>query len=242
MQPKVTIIIPFYNDPYVEQAITSALNQTFPNIEIIVVDDGSTRHTDKIQSYTNRILYLGKANGGTATALNCGIRAASGEYIAWLSSDDIFYPHKLAIQIPYMLERRASICYTSFDYINDHGQVIEHNVGPHIPNMKSFYQSMLAGNPINGCTVVARKDLLLQTGLFNEALPFAHDYDLWLRLITSRIDFHYLNQPLIQYRRHEQMGTVKHRTVIEQETRIIQSRYAHLLRVLYQELGGENEL
>lgn len=237
MCPKVTIVIPFYNDPYVDQAITSALNQTFPNIEIIVVDDGSTQHADKIHPFTNRVFYLSKANGGTATALNHGIRAASGEYIAWLSSDDMFYPHKLAVQIPYMLERRASICFTSFDYINAHGQVIEHNVGPLIPNMQSFYRLLLNGNPINGCTVVARKDLLLQAGLFNEALLYTHDYDLWLRLITSRIDFHYLNQPLLQYRRHEQMGTVKHRPVIEQESRFTQSRYAHLLKSCLESLG-----
>ena len=78
--PKVTIVIPFYNDPYVREAVDSALLQTYENLEIIVVDDGSTSHSDKLDSYGERIYYLGKANGGTASALNYGFRYASGDY------------------------------------------------------------------------------------------------------------------------------------------------------------------
>ncbi|MGO4274414.1 glycosyltransferase family 2 protein, partial [Paenibacillus sp. TAF58] len=80
MQPKVSIIIPFYNCPYIDQAIASAIGQTYANVEIIVVDDGSTIHADKIGPFKDRVYYLGKANGGTASALNHGIRYASGEY------------------------------------------------------------------------------------------------------------------------------------------------------------------
>ena len=70
MLPKVSIIIPFYNDSYIDQAVVSALYQTYPNIEIIVVDDGSTQHQYRLAPYLSRIIYLGKANGGTASALN----------------------------------------------------------------------------------------------------------------------------------------------------------------------------
>lgn len=232
--PKVTVVIPFYNDPYVDQAILSALNQTYPNVEIIVVDDGSTQYADRIQQFQKRVFYLGKGNGGTATALNHGIRMASGEYIAWLSSDDIFYPHKLSVQIQFMLERGALASYSSFDYINASGQITEHHAGPQITDMQSFYRMLLTGNPINGCTVVADRNLLLQSGLFDETLPYTHDYEMWLRLITSGIEFHYVNQSLIQYRRHDQMGTIKHRAAIEQEILFTRSRYAYLLESFIQ--------
>src|SRR5689334_17046366 len=100
--PLVTIVIPFYNCAYIDQAVQSALNQTYKPLEIIVVDDGSTRHADRLTPYLPYISYMGKANGGTATALNHGIRNASGEYIAWLSSDDLFYPDKIAHQVAFM--------------------------------------------------------------------------------------------------------------------------------------------
>ncbi|MCZ8513598.1 glycosyltransferase [Paenibacillus filicis] len=238
MNPRVSIIIPFYNDPYVGQAITSALEQTYPNVEIIVVDDGSTQHLDQIAPYMNRVHYIGKANGGTASALNHGIRLASGEYIAWLSSDDIFYPHKLSVQIPFMLSRNASISFSAFDLIDEHNRITEYHVGPRFPNVASLYGAMRHGNPINGCTVVAQKEMLLQVGIFHEALPYTHDYDLWVRLILSRVHFHYLDQPLIQYRWHNRMGTLKHRPAIEQEIRLIQSSYAHSLEAYVRELGG----
>ncbi|GJM76095.1 hypothetical protein HMSSN036_83110 [Paenibacillus macerans] len=96
MTPTVSVIIPFYNCPYVEQAVQSALNQTYRPLEVIVVDDGSTSHAERLAPYRPHIHYLGKANGGTASALNHGIRHASGEYIAWLSSDDVFIRTKSA--------------------------------------------------------------------------------------------------------------------------------------------------
>ncbi|OXM83485.1 glycosyl transferase [Paenibacillus rigui] len=238
MVPLVSIIIPFYNDPYIPQAITSALSQTYPNVEIIVVDDGSTRHADLIQPYRNRVHYLGKANGGTASALNHGIRMASGEYIAWLSSDDLFYPHKLSMQIPYMQACGANFCFTAFDLINEHNQITQQGVAGRFPNVQSFYTAMLSANPINGCTVIMKKELLEQVGLFNEALPFTHDYDLWLRIILARQDLIFLDQSLIQYRQHAQMGTVRHQARITHEIQWVQSLYGARLRAYIQELSG----
>ncbi|UUZ89559.1 glycosyltransferase [Paenibacillus sp. P25] len=238
MYPKVSIIIPFYNDPYVDQAIVSALNQTYPNVEIIVVDDGSTQHADKIRPYMDRLYYLGKANGGTASALNYGIRMASGEYIAWLSSDDQFYPHKLSVQIPFMQAHQSLISFSAFDLIDAYNRVTQYNISPRFPSKLAFNQALRYGNPINGCTVVANRQLLLQAGLFNEALPYTHDYDLWMRLILSRVEFHYVDQPLIRYRWHDQMGSVKNQKAIEAEIRQIQTAYAPLLEAYLRELGG----
>src|SRR4051812_38360727 len=123
MTPKVSIIIPFYNDPYIDQAVMSALYQTYPNIEIIVVDDGSTLHQHLLAPFQSRIHYLGKANGGTASALNYGMRMASGKYVAWLSSDDRFSPDKIARQVDYMERTNAQISHTDYDLMNENGVI-----------------------------------------------------------------------------------------------------------------------
>ncbi|WP_281889200.1 glycosyltransferase [Paenibacillus sp. YYML68] len=238
MYPKVSIIIPFYNDPYISQALTSAVNQTYPNLEIIVIDDGSTQHTELIEPFRSRVHYIGKSNGGTASALNHGIRITSGDYIAWLSSDDMFYPHKLTAQLQYMLRVQAAICFTSFDYIDQHGRVTQAHAGVRFPGYAAFVRSLMYSNPINGCTVVARRDLLQQAGLFNEALRYTQDYDLWIRIVLCGIPFVYHDLPLTQYRWHNGMGTMRHKPAIEQEIQLVRSTYGHLLDSYARQLGG----
>ena len=104
--PKVSIVIPVYNgSDYLKEAIESALAQTYKNIEIIVVNDGSNDNgnTQRIAlSYGNEIRYYYKENGGTATALNFGIEKMQGEYFSWLSHDDVYYPEKISTQIEYL--------------------------------------------------------------------------------------------------------------------------------------------
>ena len=101
--PKISVIIPVYNGQnYLREAIDSVFTQTYKNYEMIVVDDGSTDKTwEMIQSYGSHLYGIQKENGGVASALNCGIRHASGEYIAWLSHDDLFLPNKLERQVDY---------------------------------------------------------------------------------------------------------------------------------------------
>ncbi|SEC69211.1 glycosyltransferase [Paenibacillus sp. GP183] len=232
MMPKVSIVIPFYNCPYVDQAIASALAQTYPNVEVIVVDDGSNQHSERIVPFLDRTHYIGKANGGTASALNCGIHMASGEYVAWLSSDDLFKPNKLAVQIPFMQENEALISYTPFDKIDGTGQLLQSSIAVRFPNQAELIRSFLDGDAINGCTVVMKKELCAQVGMFNEKLNYTHDYDLWMRVALAGIPIHFLDESLIMYRWHDQMGTLKHSKVIKLETRSTRKRYCKQLKGL----------
>jgi teichuronic acid biosynthesis glycosyltransferase TuaG len=232
MLPKVSIVIPFYNCPYIDQAINSALNQTYPNVEVIVVDDGSTQHAERIVPFLNHIHYIGKANGGTASALNYGIRLASGEYIAWLSSDDLFYRDKLKSQVSFMLEQSSMISYTAFDQIDAYNYVTKHAIAPRFASTVEFYRSFLVGDAINGCTIMVKKDLMLSLGGFNEGLPFTHDYDLWIRMILKKIPFHFLDKSLTMYRYHSQMGTIMHHSKIVCEIKAIQDRYSKQIKQL----------
>jgi glycosyltransferase involved in cell wall biosynthesis len=238
MNPKVSIVIPFYNCPYIEQAIVSALGQTYPNIEIIVVDDGSTVHTEKIAPFMTRIHYLGKANGGTASALNYGIRMATGEYIAWLSSDDMFYPDKIERQLSFMLAHLSVISYTAFDEIDAYNNVTGRNVAVRLPNQPEFVRSLLSTCPINGCTVMIKKELFLHVGMFNESLPYTHDYDLWNRIVLGRVFVHFLDEPLTMYRWHNSMGTRRNWPAIQQEIAQLQLFYRDRLQSCVQQLGG----
>lgn len=237
MKPLVTIVIPFYNDPYVDQAVQSALTQSYRPIEIIVVDDGSTMHADRLGPYMPYIHYLGKANGGTASALNHGIRYASGEYVAWLSSDDIFYHDKINRQIQFMLERGAWISHTNFDYIDRQSQIVQHRAGFAFHGTADFYRTFLINNPVNGCTVIMKKELFYHIGLFNESLPYTHDLDLWIRAIQAGISFPYLDEALVGYRWHEAMGTLRYQDLIRQEYAMTQERVRNAIQPILSIIG-----
>jgi teichuronic acid biosynthesis glycosyltransferase TuaG len=225
MMPQVSIVIPFYNCPYVDQAIQSALNQTYPNVEVIVVNDGSWMHKGKISPYLKHIRYIEKKNGGTASALNLGIQKSTGSYVAWLSSDDLFYAEKLTKQMSYMLAHQALICFTNYDLIDSSSRITHRSVGLRFPNVIEFYKRLLSGNTINGCTIIMNKKMLSRFGFFNESLPFTHDYDLWLRIILSRIDFYYLEETLNMYRVHDQMVTKLNGPAITREIEGTRVRY-----------------
>jgi len=233
----VTIVIPFYNDPYVEEAVESALAQTHRSVEIIVVDDGSVRHAERLKPYKGRIHYVGKANGGTASALNHGFRLASGRYIAWLSSDDRFYPLKVERQLAAMEAAGAWIGHTAFDVIDGEGRVTKPFISPPGDRLDVFYRSFIDGNPVNGCTVMMRKELFVRLGGFDDRLPFTHDLDFWYRAMLAGYPLHYVNEPLTAYRMHGNMGTVRHRPAIEAEVKETFGRYAGRWGIFLRNMG-----
>lgn len=240
MNPKVSVIIPFYNCPYIEQAIQSALSQSLPPYEIIIVDDGSTMHAERILPYRSHpsVHYLGKPNGGTATALNHGIARATGDYIAWLSSDDVFYHDKIRNQALFMEQHRLMISFTNFNYINAASQATQLHAGLVFGNTLDLLKCFLQGNPINGCTVMMRKELFAGIGYFDESLPYTHDFDLWYRAILNGYIPVMLNQALTGYRRHDGMGTVRHFDTILAESAATRGRYVRPLEALIASYGG----
>lgn len=215
--PKVTAVIPFYNDPYIGEAVESVLAQRFEGLEVIVVDDGSTREAWRLQRYRDRVHVLGKANGGTASALNHGFRMARGEYVAWLSSDDRWLPGKLARQLAHMERTGSAISHTAFRTIDAAGVPSPKPVRLAFESRYDFYRSLLRANAINGCTVMMRKALFVQLGGFDESAVFTHDYDLWIRAILAGYPPTYLNEPLTEYRKHAGMGTIVNREQAEAE-------------------------
>lgn len=230
MDPKVSIIIPFYNCQYVDQAIQSALNQTYTNTEIIVVDDGSTMFTEKIIPFYKKIRYLRKENGGTATALNHGIENATGEYIAWLSSDDYFLPDKICNQISFMREQNAEASFTNYDIVDRDNQVTMPFCGPRFSDLYEVHRLFLTVNPVNGCTVVMKRNLFEKVGWFNPIHRYTHDYEMWFRLLITGHPLHYLDEVLIKYRQHSHSGSSKYQPEIYKEMASVESCYRPLLK------------
>ncbi|SEG36550.1 glycosyltransferase [Paenibacillus sp. UNC499MF] len=225
MLPKVTVVIPFYNCPYVDQAVSSVLNQTYTNIELIVVDDGSTQHKDKLKPYMDRLIYIGKENGGAASALNMGFALATGDYVAWLSSDDLFYPDKIGRQVQFMLERNSIFSHTAFDQINEAGAVTQANVASRYRYPHEFTHAFLSICPVNGCTVMMRRDLFGTVGYFDETLRYTQDYEFWIRVLLAGFPLDFLDAPLTLYRLHGGMGTMLYQPAIWEEVLSVRSRY-----------------
>lgn len=225
---KVSIVIPFYNCKFIAKSIVSCLNQSYKNIEIIVVDDGSTMHVEQLTPFLEKIIYIRKRNGGTATALNQGMIRASGDYIVWLSSDDLLCSNKIEDQLDFMKKNHFMFTFTDYLYINEKTQII-----PSPPSSKSLDKAILLeglkhGCPINGSTIMMKRELFTSVGFFDESLLYAHDYDYWIRTFL-KFDIGHLNQPLTLYRLHRSMGSKKHIRKIREETEIIQKRYKKLL-------------
>lgn len=238
---KVSVIVPFFNCPFISHALDSLLNQTYNDIEIIVINDGSTQYKEKIIPYLDKIIYTEKENGGTASALNVGIKLATGDYICWLSSDDIYYPQKIALQLEFMTINNALFSHTNYYAINAKGNIITPPIGFHPSSKLEVLKQMSKGNIINGCSTMINKNVFTSVGFFDETLLYTHDYDLWARII-QKFDLHYLSEPLLLSRIHENMGTKKYASFIKEENKIVINRHKNTLTQLITEYMAKENL
>ena len=190
-----------------QEAIDSVFSQTYSNIELIVVDDGSQNSTwEIIQSYGLLVRGIHKENGGISSALNFGIQHAYGAFIAWLSHDDLFVPNKIEQQIQFMTQHpECGVSYTNFEIVDAHLHHIRTIQAPCFPRQEMPRQ-FLRNMYINGSTTLIRKDCFNRIGLFNERLAHTQDLDMWLRIGTE-YEFGHLPQVLVRSRSHPQQGS-----------------------------------
>ena len=211
--PKASIVIPVYNGSnYLNEAIDSALGQTYKNIEVIVINDGSNDEgkTDLIaKSYGNKIRYFNKENGGVATALNLGIKKMKGIFFSWLSHDDVYYPNKIEIQLEYFRnEHEKVILYSDYEYIDERGNYLDSFKIRQISHDRLLY-TLLIKRSINGCTMLIPKTAFDSNRYFNEHLKTAQDYDMWYRLIQNNYYFKHLPKILVKSRQHSERGSIR---------------------------------
>jgi len=228
---KVSIIIPVYNaEKYLVECLDSALNQTYSDIEIIAVNDGSKDDSLEIlKEYEDEIKVITKENGGTATALNTGIREMNGEWFKWLSADDVLYPNAVEelVNSAKQLENKNYILYSNYDIIDSNSKVTSQFIEPNCNELGSFdFNVILLDHYIgNAVTSLIHKSSLDKYGYFDENIGFQEDYELWLRFcLQHNFRLHLVPKSLIKYRIHEDQLTQKKITVSLENAQKVRNR------------------
>lgn len=232
VEPKVSIAIPVYNGAdYLDEAIQSALGQTYKNIEVIVVNDGSCDGgaTERVAlCYGERIRYISKANGGVASALNLAIQAMTGVYFSWLSHDDLYYPVKIERGLEYvrtlpLAEQSRTITYSDYAvFSNDPDNIIPVRL-PGV-DAKEFRFWLTTANSLHGCTLLIPRVAFTEYGGFDESLRTTQDYELWYRL-AGTYRFRHLPQVLVKARSHSEQGSIKMATTALAECNTLLSQF-----------------
>jgi len=196
--PKVSVIIPTYNRlPILKEAVDSVLAQEFEDMELIIVDDGSTDGTaEEMKRYGGRVkLIQHSQNKGVSAARNKGILHARGKYIAFLDSDDLWVKGKLKIQVSFLDDNpHYPICYTDEIWIR-RGK----RVNPMLKHAKYsgwIFEKCLPLCIISPSSVMMKRTLFSKVGLFDEALLVCEDYDFWLR-VSARFPIFFISRKLI---------------------------------------------
>ncbi len=203
--PLISIIIPAYNaEKYITQALESALEQTYTNIEIIIVDDGSTDTTAEIikEKYQNdaRVKLISQKNAGVAVVRNNGIRVAQGEYIAFLDADDYYLPTKIEREIEFLQnhpEFDITYCNMKHFYDDNTGVLYQHQGGRPSGNV---FENLLDGFFGQLNTVLIPKKIFEDIGMFDERFRDSEEWDLFLRFAKAGCTFGFLDEDLVRIR------------------------------------------
>jgi glycosyltransferase involved in cell wall biosynthesis len=229
VRPRVAVVIPCFNAArHIGEAITSVLRQTYDEIDIVVVNDGSTDDFEgAVAPFRDRITVLTQANSGQGTARNRGIAAAHAEFIAFLDADDRWHEDKTARQVALLRDRpECGVVHTGRQLIDAEGAAV--GASPLAPEPAHHARGdclldLIGGNPIIASSVMVRRSLLAGEE-FATDLSGVEDWDMWLRL-AARTRFARIDEPLTHYRVHS--------TNFSWDRRVMARATAHLMeRVL----------
>jgi glycosyltransferase involved in cell wall biosynthesis len=201
----VSVIIPCYNrEQWLEKCIHSVLNQTYYNLEIIIIDDGSSDRTFQIVKSFNdkRIKYFYKENGGHASARNFGINQSIGEWIAFLDSDDYWDKHKIKTQLSY---GDFDAIYCNANIIDEKGSIIKNNKSINFEKLHSdIKNNILLANIITGSSssIILKTSIIKRVGYFRNDLKIGEDWEYWARAIWLNIKIKYVTEKLTFIRTH----------------------------------------
>lgn len=206
-RPLVSVIIPAYNNAnYLNATITSVLTQTYKNIEIIVIDDGSTDHTFEVLNlYVNSIKVIQSPNMGAAHARNLGLRVANGSLVAFLDSDDLWTTNKIEKQVSTLIEKDLDLVYCSGKEFDGSGNMLNTHKAKFSGNCYPYFSEFPTVAIITlGCsTAVFKTELIKKSGLFDENFKGpAEDWDFFRR-VCRYANVGFIEEELVQYRIHD---------------------------------------
>lgn len=184
----------------IAETLESALNQDYKNIEIIVINDGSTDGSLELLSnnYNDKIRIINTENKGVSNARNIGINHAAGNYIAFLDSDDIWAPDKISKQIRLLTNNSDyGVCYTDRYLIDSKSSVLPSKKRKHYTG--AILNKIIISNFVCLSSTLVKKECFITCGKFDVGLTVSEDYDLWIRIAT-KFKFIYLDERLVYYR------------------------------------------
>lgn len=213
--PRFSILVPTYNHAhYLPAALDSLIAQTYADWEAVVVNDGSSDATPQVladyAAREPRIRVFDQANGGTAVALNTALEQARGEWVCWLSSDDLFQPDKLANHVEAIRQAPDYDCFFSNFYLlhDPEGRLTASGIDVEstIPPLGEQVIRLFRYNYFNGITIAVRRAVFAAVGPFRAEYRHGQDFDMWLR-IAARYRWMYIDHPTCVTRQHEGQGT-----------------------------------
>jgi len=210
MSETVAVVIPAFNRAHtLKRALDSVFGQTRMPDEVILVDDGSTDHTQELSAQYPELHYLQQPNRGVSAARNLGVKAANSEWVAFLDSDDEWLPQKLEKQMQYCTNQpQFPLIHSDEIWIRNGVRV--NQMDKHAKAGGDIFARCLPLCAISPSAAVMRKSLLEELGGFDESLPACEDYDLWLRVCAHNL-VAYLDEPLLnKHGGHEDQLSRKH--------------------------------
>lgn len=229
----VSVVMPTFNRAeFLGEAVSSVLTQTFRELELLIVDDGSTDSTPELVSALrdSRIRYVRQEHRGVSAALNTGWRAAHGELIGRLDSDDRWLPELLATLVPPLhADANIALAYGRAQWMDPQGRLLPNVMGTNEKFPGQTLKSLLYGDFVTPMAVVIKKTCLETVGGYDESLSANEDWDLWIRL-AEKYRFAYADRVLAHYRVHSQNLThsrsEKNARVIQDRIRVLEKYYA----------------
>lgn len=207
-KPDISIVIPCFNaEKTVGATLDSILAQSYQDYEVIAVNDGSSDATGDIlgeytDKFTGRLAIVSQVNQGQTVAKNVGTAHASGRFVAFIDSDDMWAPEKLSRQIEFLEHNsHVGLCYTNGYYIDEQNNRIE-EVGVSPDYRGRCFQKLLMGNNMVASSVMVRTEVLDKVGWFDEELRACENWELWTRIAQS-YEIDYIDEPLTYYRQHD---------------------------------------
>ncbi len=233
LNPLVSVIIPVYNaEKYIEEALLSILRQTYTNIEIIIIDDGSKDESEKIIKNINakNIQYVKNVkNIGVSATRNRGFELAKGKYIALMDADDISLPTRIEKQVTFLEKHHEyGLVSSHYESFREHIFGVKRRIRKLSTEPEKIHTSLLFTNMLCCPSTMIRKEVLIKHDLhFDTSLQMAEDFDLWRRLsVVTKITN--IDEVLLKYRKHKN-NSIKNRTILDRDyTRVIIKSFKRL--------------